>query len=362
MRDPYRVAVWGPGGVGSACIRDLALLPETELVGVFAYSEHKEGLDAGECVGIDPLGVRITRDRAEFMAVEADVVLFCPRDFGMFESEGDVLALLAAGFNVITMIPYSSPRHRGFDVEKRYLEACETGNSTFHVAGVDPNFASERLVPLVTAMSNHITHIRLQEGAVIAGQFAGANEAFFNLAGYGIEVDAYDDFPLRTELPSHYFVPSMRDVAERLGRPLDHIEHVNKALITDRDITLPTATIPAGTVGAMGHEWVGYHEGEAFISFEGCWPLTTELMADWMGGKTNVWVVTVEGRPSTRVTVDVAASIERGLDRWPEDPTSPAWYFTSVAMLQSIPVVVDAPAGLFATPMPYVHWKPDMRL
>ena len=49
LREPYRVSVWGPGTVGLAAIRELILLPETELRSVLAHSDDKAGADAGEC-------------------------------------------------------------------------------------------------------------------------------------------------------------------------------------------------------------------------------------------------------------------------------------------------------------------------
>jgi len=37
-RSPYRVAVWGPGKMGRAAIREIIRLPETELVAVLGYN------------------------------------------------------------------------------------------------------------------------------------------------------------------------------------------------------------------------------------------------------------------------------------------------------------------------------------
>ena len=46
MRDPFRVIVWGPGRLGAICIREITLNPALELVGVRAYSEAKNCIDA----------------------------------------------------------------------------------------------------------------------------------------------------------------------------------------------------------------------------------------------------------------------------------------------------------------------------
>ena len=45
MSKPYRVIVWSPSNLGSACIREILRLPDFELVGVLGYSEAKHGKD-----------------------------------------------------------------------------------------------------------------------------------------------------------------------------------------------------------------------------------------------------------------------------------------------------------------------------
>lgn len=361
-REPFRVAVWGPGGVGSACIKDLAVMPETELVGVFAYSEAKAGKDAGELAGIDRLGVPVTLDRDEFLALDADVVLFCARDHGMFENDPDLLALLESGKNVITMLPYGHPGRRDADTEVRYRKACEKGNATFHAAGVDPNFVSERLVPLITGMSNHIEQITLQEGAVVGGQLAHLDLDGLAIMGFGVPPESFDDIPHRKVWPANYFEPSMRHLGEMLHRPIDRIERAASLQVTDSDIKFVHATVAAGTVAAIAHSWTGYCGDDPFLRFEAAWSLTSDFIPEWAQGREDAWVISVEGRPSVRVTLDVCASLKRGLKRYPGDPTSPSWYFTSVPMIQAIPYVVNAPAGIYVSPAPDTHWKSDLRL
>ena len=351
------MAVWGPGRVGGACIRDVVSLPEMELVGVFAYSETKKGLDAGTAIGIDPVGVSVTTSRDEFLALDAEVVLFCPMDFGDFGNEPDLFALLASGKSVVTMIPYNHPEDRGADVLERYERACAEGQSSFHVAGVDPNFVIDRLLPLATGMSNHIEWITLQESAFVPFVPPGA----MMIIGFGISPDEFDSFPLRSEFPATYFEPGMRHVAAQLGRPLERIERVRKCILTDHDIVLPQATIAAGTIGAVGHEWIGYSDGRPFLTCEVCWYMSEDMRAAWAGDTEGAWIISIEGRPSAKLTVEVMASIQHGLRTYPDDPTPAAWYFTSVPMIQAIPAVLAAPPGILRTPMPDIHWRADMR-
>ena len=110
LREPYRVVVWGPGVMGQAAIREVLRLPETELVGVLAYSPAKDGVDVGTLIGQDRIGVSTTTDPAAIVALKPDVVLHTARDFGDFRSDDDIVMLLEAGINVISVLPYQYPR------------------------------------------------------------------------------------------------------------------------------------------------------------------------------------------------------------------------------------------------------------
>ena len=123
MRQPYRVAIWGPGDVGSICARELIRLPETELVAAFAYSEAKIGQDIGTLAGLDPIGVKVTGELAAFLAVDCDVVLHTALDFPGATALDDFVTLLEAGKNVITSHPYNNLDARDPSFRQR-LEAA----------------------------------------------------------------------------------------------------------------------------------------------------------------------------------------------------------------------------------------------
>ena len=81
--EPYKVIAWAPGYLGSGVIKELLKRPEFELVGVLAYSDHKNGMDVGEMLGIGPVGVKMTTDQEEIMAMDpvdtGDVQLLAAR-------------------------------------------------------------------------------------------------------------------------------------------------------------------------------------------------------------------------------------------------------------------------------------------
>jgi hypothetical protein len=76
VKAKYKVAVWATGGVGSYAIRTIADRPNLELVGVWVHSDSKNGKDAGELAGIEPVGVCATQDASEILGGEADCIVY----------------------------------------------------------------------------------------------------------------------------------------------------------------------------------------------------------------------------------------------------------------------------------------------
>ena len=73
------------------------------------------------------------------------------------------------------------------------------------------------------------------------------------------------------------------------------------------------------------------------------------------------WTILVEGEPtSIKAHIDMKASILNDRRFAPDDLTLPAYYATSVPMLQAVPIVVDAPPGIL-WPSVFTTYRPDLR-
>ena len=53
---PYRVAQWATGNVGTRALRAVIEHPALTLVGLYVYADAKAGRDAGELCGLPPVG------------------------------------------------------------------------------------------------------------------------------------------------------------------------------------------------------------------------------------------------------------------------------------------------------------------
>ena len=97
LRSPYRVAVWGPGKMGQAAIREIVRLPETELVAVLGYNRENDGADVSKLIGGPPTGVKVTTSMDKMVEAKPEVVIHTARDFGDFRADAEIIRLLEAG-------------------------------------------------------------------------------------------------------------------------------------------------------------------------------------------------------------------------------------------------------------------------
>ena len=120
--------------------------PDLELVGLHCYTDDKVGRDAGEIVGISPLGVLATARIEDIVAAAPDCVNFNGAwpDMELFQT------VLEAGINVVSTADWITGHHRDrnfpMDSGRQPTEviqaACRKGDSTFYGTGMNPGLAN----------------------------------------------------------------------------------------------------------------------------------------------------------------------------------------------------------------------------
>jgi 2,4-diaminopentanoate dehydrogenase len=358
VTDPYRVAVWGPGVMGQCAIRELLHRPETELVGVLAYSDEKRGVDVGTLIGSEPTGVRATTSLADIVALKPDCVLHTARDFGDFRADDDIVTLLEAGINVISVLPYQYPRARGAEVEEKFVAAGRKGGATLHGNGIDPGFLYERLAAVMTGLSNDIEVIRLEEYfncSNVGGDILG-------LFGFGRAPEEVTNESAAAVMAGNYLTMGMRYLADHLGVPIARIEQHPQHRVCEQDEAIPgVIEAKSGTVGHVCFEWTGFTDtDQPMFQIQVNWYLNDNLRPT-AALSDNYWILEIEGLPSTRLGLEIKGSLARDEELASRNPAPPAYLATVIPSIQAIPVVVAAEPGVYIAAMPDMHWKPDMR-
>lgn len=362
MNNPYRVVVWGTGNIGKATVKLAAGREDVEIVGAWVHSESKEGRDLGTIVGISPLGVTATLDREAVLALAPDCILYTPMWAGDFsQSDADIVSFLERGINVVTPLPYQNLNVRGQDVVERFQRAGEAGSATLYGAGINPGFFPERLAVMLTGLCGDVDDILIEEFYLMGGEPPEAFQPF----GLGVAPPAEDagKSPVASvmELLEQQFIYYIGDV---LGTPVIDVEYSADWFVAPKDLPIASTVVAEGTVAYVNHRWSGRTKNGPTIRFQNHWFLSSEMVPDSFGEVPceDYYRITVEGRPSVRVGLELKASARENARFFAGDDSEPVYYATAGTMLQAIPGVIAHPPGVQSIAAPSnAHWRADLR-
>ncbi|KUH67734.1 dihydrodipicolinate reductase [Mycolicibacterium novocastrense] len=338
---PHRVIAWGTGAVGVEMIT--AVLDNRsafDLVGARVYSADKDGVDIGTLAGLDPIGVAATTDVNRILAVDADCVLYTPRNTDVDE----VCAILASGKNVATTAFLFHPRRTRPADRERLQDACQTGNSTVHGSGLNPGNLSGVLPLALSGMSRTIDKVTLQERADWS-VYDSTAITFDNMC-FGEPVETISptgsDF---LAFNSAIFSEQVWLIADALNAGIDEVTAAVDAVPAMSDHQIFDRMLAAGTTAGQRWTWSGRRDGQTLVEIETLWTVGNEYPGHWPKPQHG-WTLTIEGDPSMRAHFFSLASFSR--DASMVEHVRSANVATAMQVLNAVPAIVAAPAG-FAT-------------
>ena len=335
QEQPLRVVQWATGRIGTSSLRAVIRHPAMELVGVHVHSEDKEGRDAGELAGLDPVGVAATRKIEDIIALQPDCVLHMA-DRGEID---ELCRLLEAGINVVsTCVEFLDPPRMKPELRERAEAACRKGGASIHSTGVSPGFSSEALPLLLTSISRRVDCITIDEFADIPASVPDVQV----VKGMRFGREPGEEFdPNVLAHTAHGFVQSVNLVANALHLPLDDMQITGETANARERFLLPQGTpIEKGTVAAQRITIAGMRGGKALIRFRINWYCTTDIDEDWELRESG-WRAHVEG--DTPVKVDISFPVSK-------EEYSPAMAgLTAHRAVNAAPYVCAAAPGIRTT-------------
>ncbi len=335
-----RVIQWATGSVGLAQLREVIDRPDLELVGLYVYSPLKVGVDAGALVGRPPTGVLATNDASAIIRLDADVVLHAAsKAFPDNTNTEDIVALLASGKDVITTTSYNHLPTFGPEVDERINRACAHGGTRFHAAGEHPGFMFERLATSLTALSQRVDKITVQE--FVDCRAVTAPEMLFDLMGMGKRPEEITTDSAMFRAVSIQYEQSLAAAADVLGFAFDEIRRKVETATVPYDIEIACGTLPGGSVVGQILSWAAYRDGAPVLVAEEYWTVTDDI---------SEWDVVLQGQFLVRVIVDGAPPlrVELTIGNDLVDLPGVAGGQLAVAMtaVRAIPYVREAPPGV----------------
>lgn len=348
-RPPLRVIPWGIGTVGAEMVTTIIdHRPDLEIVAARVYSDAKDGVDVGTLVGRDPIGVAATTDVDKIMELDADCVLYTPRNTNLDE----VCALLVGGKNVATTAFLFHPRRIAPADRHRVLEACRAGNTTVHGSGLNPGNLSGALPLTLSGMCRTIDKITLQERADWS-VYESTSITFDNMR-FGQPVEEIS--PQASEFlafNSGIFTEQVWFLADTLNADIDEVTATVQAVPAREDHQIFDQVLRAGTTAGQRWKWSGRRNGEVLVEIETLWTVGGEYPDNWPKPQDG-WTLTIEGDPSMRTHFFCLASFTRAASM--QEHVRSASVATGMQVLNAVPAICAAPPG-FATAatLPLIH-------
>ena len=361
MRKPYRVMVWGPGGLGSVCIWEVLQSKAFKLVGVRCYGESKNGVDVGTLLGMPPVGIKATNNVEKLLKLNCDCVIYTARDMGNFNTDEEILQILAAGKSVVTPLPYHNAHlFRDTAFNKKLAAACKKGKSVFHATGIDPDLISDRVLMGLTGLCTDIKYVKLQEN----WDSTYTEPELLAVAGFGKSLEDAKRVPLAAAVSTNFLKAIAHTVEHLLGVDYVRIEETHDYIATPKDIVSHYMTVKAGTVGRLTHRYCGWVAGqnEPFFTMEYNWVMGPTMLPEGVL-PNQYWVAEIEGRPSLKMVIDLTAS-RQNKDRFYKIgklQTEPGYHGTMAPCLQAIPHICAAKPGVMPSFGTGLHWMKDLR-
>jgi len=309
---------------------------DLDLVGAFARSPAKDGVDVGELCGLtEPLGVLATTDVGELLALGLDCIVYAPLHFDRTEVEG----LLRAGVNVVTSAELMTGTNLGDATRESLRQAALDGGATLFGSGMNPGYA-QLLAAVAAGISSGVERVTVAE-SVDVSQFV--SDANFAAMGWGRpkgDPGHADDVRAGTLV----FAEAVEVLGLLLGVEIEERRcDVTFAHATE-DIVLSEMVIPAGGVAAMDVHWTGSVAGRDVVGVQQRWLASERVEPAWT--VEHGYRIEVAGDPNLRLRLDIWPTEADLADLTKETMHSIGMRITAVPVVNAIPAVVAADPGL----------------
>lgn len=339
-----RVVQFSTGNVGRHALRTIIGRADLELVGLHACSPDKVGRDAAELCGLtEPAGVVATDDLDALVALGADCVMYTSQaETRPKEALDEITAFLATGTNVVgtSLVWMVAPQQADDWLRTPLATACDTGDSTLYINGIDPGFSGDTLVYTALSLAARATAITVQEIC----DYASYDDAEFTGVTFGFGTAA-DHTPILFQpgIMASMWGGQIRSLAAGLGIQLDELRERHEKWVTPTPIDCVMMKVEPGRVAAVRFGVEGVRDGEVVITMEHVNRLTGAAAPDWPyppDGRPGVHRVTITGDPGVEINAHVGGF---GVDH-----NQGGVIATAARAVNAIDLACRAPSGILA--------------
>ncbi|MFK7976903.1 MAG: hypothetical protein AB8C02_12250 [Halioglobus sp.] len=338
---PLKVVQWTSGGVAREAIRAIQLDPKLELVGLYAFSEEKKGIDAGELAGLPPMGVSATTDINALIALQPDCVSYSP----LYPNIDHLVALLEAGINVVTTCnfitgwglnyragnPQNGPR-------ERIHQAALKGGASIFGTGINPGHINYTAAVLA-AHCVGVRHVKVTESVDV---FNFVGDKNMTEIGFGLPANS-PDHAQNIKQETAVFGDAIELMAKLLKMPIDAIDCEVEFAYATAAIDAPGRPIAPGCVAGVSINWKGMIHGNTVLENEQIWVAGENTDAPWR--IQHGYILNVQGDPNLH-NVMLPIPVGDITQMTPKAFNAVGMRITALPSINAIPAVCAAAAGI----------------
>ena len=320
MKKKIRAIQYGIGPIGASIAKLLREKSSIEICGAIDTDPAKIGRDLGEVVGASdaPWGVTVSDNAEEVLAQAADIVMHTTSS-SLEKVFGQLIDCLKAGSCVVSTCEELSYPYRTHPelAEKIDQEAKDWGVALVGT-GVNPGFVMDKLLITLAAVSQRIEHAK-------ALRIVDASKRRLPLQkkiGAGMSVDEFRA-KVTEGVIKHVGLPeSVAMVADSLGLAIDEITETIEPKVATERVQTEYLTVEEGQAAGVHQIARGLSAGKELIYME---------LQMYVGAKDPADTITLTGHPNITLTIPGGSHGDIA---------------TASVAVNSIPVILDAPAGL----------------
>jgi 2,4-diaminopentanoate dehydrogenase len=336
VKKKIRAILYGVGPIGASIARLMREKQAIEIIGAIDADPSKAGRDLGEVVGASdaPWGVPISANAKEILEQAADVVIHSTSSSLPNVMDQLLMCLEAESCVVSTCEELSYPFRTHPELAAKLDAAAKDWGVALVGTGVNPGFVMDKLVVTLAAVSQRIEHAK-------ALRVVDASKRRLPLQkkiGAGMSVEEFRA-KVAEGVIKHVGLPeSVAMVADSLNLPVDQITETIEPVIAKERVQTEFLTVEAGQAAGVHQIARGTGGGKELVYLE---------LQMYVGAKDPADTVELQGHPNISLVIPGGSHGDIA---------------TASVVVNSIPAILDAPAGLRTSrDLPIGFFSPNAR-
>jgi 2,4-diaminopentanoate dehydrogenase len=320
LKKKIRAIQYGCGPIGAAIARLMREKKAIEIIGAIDSDPAKIGRDLGEVAGAAdaPWGVKISANAEEVLGKSADVVIHSTSS-SLPKVMDQLLECLDAQACIVSTCEELSYPYRTYPELAAKLNATARDLGVALIGtGVNPGFVMDKLLVTLAAVSQKIEHA----GALRIVDAGKRRLPLQKKIGAGLTLEEFRD-RVAAGIIKHVGLPeSVALVADSLNLGVDEITETIEPVVARERVQTEFLIVEAGYAAGVHQIARGLAGGKERVCLE---------LQMYVGAKEPADTVELQGHPNIILVIPGG---------------SPGDLATASVVVNTIPVILDAPAGL----------------